>query len=147
MLWNYHYVSSSKLTTLTIVWFESFLSLYLIFALAPQSVAYGKLFSNMRAEVDSHCLWPGPSQIKCKRRALLRRLLETPHSVLWRWAISSSRERERRGDTCLNHGQSCHYRSWLMSGILSTRLLVGRNSRRKCLPSTPADIALYWGRI
>ncbi len=46
MLWNYHYVSSSKLTTLTIVWFESFLSLYLIFALAPQSVAYGKLFSN-----------------------------------------------------------------------------------------------------
>jgi len=34
------------------------------------------------------------------------------------------RERERRGGH-FNHGQSCHYRSWLMSRILSTRLPIG----------------------
>ncbi len=45
MLWN-HYVSSSKLTTLSIVWLRAFFLFTLIFALASQSVTYGKLFSN-----------------------------------------------------------------------------------------------------
>lgn len=148
MPWNYHSVSSSFLSKLSLLLLSDFRAFFLFtsFFLSLYSQSpMGSSFQTVRAEVGRHSLWPGQSQIKCKRRALLSRLLETPHSVLWRWAISSSRERGGE-DTCLNHGQSCHYRSWLMSGILSTRLLIGWNGRRKCFLSTPMDIVLDWGR-